>query len=202
MTCEKYLHKAEQQRATWLQHITLPMYHVIGKPQLAKPYEFDDDNRMLYVKCADDYNSLPKKVIRAYEAILREKPVVDYIFKTDDDQQLIRPNFFENLIKILELRHADYGGQVINVDKPYISQYYRKHPELPHNLKIMKTKYCSGRFYLLSKRAIEKLVEQMPVIDCEYLEDYAIGYHLLKNGDNTLTVINIDTTKNFEDNCE
>lgn len=198
MTCEKYTHKAQLQRETWLKTIDIPFYHVIGIPTLKTEYEIDATNRMLYVKCNDDYNSLPKKVIRSYVAIIRENPSINYIFKTDDDQNLLRGDFFEKLIKVLHLKKADYGGQLINVDKPYISQYYRRHPELPHDLKVMPTKYCSGRFYFLSYNSLNALLNCRSAIECEYLEDYAIGYNLLQ-ANKHLILMNIDTNKNFED---
>ena len=40
------------------------------------------------------------------------------------------------------------------------------------------TKYCSGRFYILSKDAISSLLKKRHYIEKEYLEDYAIGRHL------------------------
>ena len=71
-----------------------------------------------------------------------------------------------------------YAGQIINVDKPYLSQYHNIHPELPENLPILETKYCSGRFYVLSDLAIQQLISKKAQISKEYLEDYAIGYYL------------------------
>ena len=49
---------------------------------------------------------------------------------------------------------------------------------MPANLPIFKTKYCSGRFYFLSDKAVEYLISKRHLIEKEYLEDYAIGYYL------------------------
>ena len=71
MNCKKYVNKALQQKNTWLPIIPsyLKYYHVIGDETLDTSYTFDDDNHILWLKVADDYNSLPTKVITAYEAI-------------------------------------------------------------------------------------------------------------------------------------
>ena len=71
-----------------------------------------------------------------------------------------------------------YAGEIINVNKPYLSQYFKIHPELPEYLPVLQTQYCSGRFYLLSDLAIQQLISKKELIGKEYLEDYAIGYHL------------------------
>ena len=71
MNCKKYLKKAKIQQMTWLPKIPdyLQYYHVIGEPDLDTRYKFDNENNILWIKVEDDYNSLQKKVIRAYEAV-------------------------------------------------------------------------------------------------------------------------------------
>jgi len=188
--CVKYRYKALKQQETWLKELPglqnkLIYYHVIGDPKLeTEPgYLFDEDQRILWLRVDDDYNSLPKKVINAYSAVSK---VYDfkYIFKTDDDQILRPVKFFDTLITVLNSRHTDiskrihYGGHVINVKEPYKSEYYRLHPELPQDLIVQKTQYCSGRFYLLSNMAVIGLLIKKDDICNEFLEDYAIGYHM------------------------
>ena len=181
MNCKKYMKKALFQKRTWLKTIPsyLKYYHVIGDESLESNYKFDDENNILWVKVADDYNSLPNKVITAYEAIY-DTFNFKYLFKTDDDQILVKPQIFEvikNLItKIVPPPH--YGGYVVDVKQPYLSQYNRIHPELPSHLPLYVTKYCSGRFYFLSRSAISNLINKRENIIKEYLEDYAIGFNL------------------------
>ena len=182
MNCKKYQNKAKFQKMTWLQHIPsyLRYYHVIGDPDLQDAkYKFDDENSVLWVKVEDDYNSLPKKVIAAYKAVY-ETFDFKYVFKTDDDQILVNPKFFNTLVGFItkKSRKSHYGGFIVDVQKPHISEYYKIHPELPTNLPIYVTKYCSGRFYFLSKQAIIYLLTKRELIEREYLEDYAIGFHL------------------------
>ena len=181
MNCKKYMKKALFQKRTWLPLIPdyIKYYHVIGDEGLDSDFQFDDENKILWVKTPDDYNSLPKKVIASYKAV-SETFEFKYLFKTDDDQILVNNKFFD-IIKMLitsKKPKTHYGGYIVDVPKPYLSQYYRLHPELPTYLPILQTKYCSGRFYFLSNEAIVNLLSKREAIEKEYLEDYAIGLNL------------------------
>jgi hypothetical protein len=96
MNCKKYVKKALFQKRTWLKTIPdyLLYYHVIGDETLETNYKFDNENNIIWVKVADDYNSLPNKVISAYEAVY-DTFNFKYLFKTDDDQILVKPQFFD-----------------------------------------------------------------------------------------------------------
>ena len=181
MNCQKYQKKAKFQKITWLPHIPayLRYYHVIGNPELECTYNFDDTNNILWVKVGDDYNSLPKKVIASYEAIY-ETYDFKYLFKTDDDQVLVNPKFFDMVTGLIsnKMPKRHYGGYIVDVPKPYLSEYHRIHPELPKQLPLYATKYCSGRFYFLSKSAITNLLSKRALVEKEFLEDYAIGFNL------------------------
>lgn len=181
MNCKKYASKALYQKKTWLPKIPfyLKYYHVIGDETIEELYKFDDENNMLYVKTLDDYNSLPSKVIAAFKAI-QETFEFKYLFKTDDDQILVKPSFFDiitNLIKTKQPK-THYGGFIVDVKTPYLSKYCLIHKELPTNIIVQKTKYCSGRFYFLSYEAVTNLLSKRENITKEFLEDYAIGYNL------------------------
>ena len=183
MNCYRYSDKADQQRDTWLK--TLPeqikYYHVLGDPNLVNDFYFDEKERKLIVKTPDDYNSLPKKVIAAYNAVFQTFEF-KYIFKTDDDQELVQPKFLDILMGLLSkakgTKMHHYGGHIVDVPQSYLSKYYKIHPELPEYLPVYATKYCSGRFYFLSYEATENLIKQREKIEHEYLEDYAIGFYL------------------------
>jgi hypothetical protein len=181
MNCKKYDKKALFQKHTWLKNIPsyLCYYHVIGDETLDTPYKFDDETQVLWIKTGDDYNSLPKKVILAYEAIYKTFNF-KYVFKTDDDQMLLKPHFFDTIKNLIVNMNPSphYGGYIINIKQPQLSQYYRIHPELPKELPLYVTKYCSGRFYFLSNIAIENLINKKESITKEYFEDYAIGFNL------------------------
>jgi hypothetical protein len=204
MNCVKYEYKAAKQRESWLKGLQIPYYHVLGNLELEANYRFDDQERILWVKTPDDYNSLPKKVLSAYAAVQHFFPDVQYIFKTDDDQMLQSNNpnkFFDNINKMLERRmqtaKIHYSGNIVDVPKAYLSQYYRIHPELPKELPVYVTKYCSGRFYILSMEAIAYLISKRELIFQEYLEDYAMGMHLHNKYKNP--ILHLDTDIFFKD---
>ena len=203
MNCEKYQWKADKQKDSWLPNISTSSYlhyfHVQGNPNLLSEYEFNHDQNRLFVKTKDDYNSLPKKVIASFKAIIEQYPNIKFIFKTDDDQMLTNPKFFQTITNLIKNKKpkTHYGGQKIVINTPYLSQYNRIHPELPNDLILYNTEYCSGRFYFLSKPAIQNLITKKKDIEKEYLEDYAIGFQLSQIYKENM--LDIDTTKFFKD---
>jgi hypothetical protein len=200
MNCKKYEKKALFQKKTWLKSIPnyLRYYHVIGDETLETDYVFHHDKNILIVKVADDYNSLPKKVIKSYKAV-NENFQFKYIFKTDDDQILVKPKFFDTITNLITnmIPPPHYGGYIVDVKQPYLSQYHRIHPELPKRLPLYITKYCSGRFYFLSNKAIQCLITKEESIMKEYLEDYAIGFYL--KDELKTNILNIGTNHFFTD---
>ena len=181
MNCKKYEKKALFQKKTWLPLVPhyIKYYHVIGDETINDEYLFDNDNKILWVKTGDDYNSLPKKVYASYKAVFETFKFM-YLFKTDDDQILVNPKFFDIITTLIKIKEPTphYGGYVVDVKYPYFSEYNKIHPELPSQLLVLPTKYCSGRFYFLSNEAIVDLLEKKQNIIKEYFEDYAIGYNL------------------------
>ena len=200
MNCKKYENKARIQKATWLKTIPpyLKYYHVIGDETMDSDFIFDDVKQVLWVKTPDDYNSLPKKVIQSYIAV-NSTFDYKYIFKTDDDQMLTNNNFFNTITKLITNKNptSHYGGYVVDVPFSYLSQYHIIHPELPKYLPVYATKYCNGRFYFLSKLAVEDLISKKVNIMNEYLEDYAIGFNLDERY--KIDILNIAINKIFTD---
>jgi hypothetical protein len=203
--CYRYRYKAQKQKDSWLSNLpsNLIYFHVLGEPNLVTDFKFIVEDNILLVKVDDDYNSLPKKVIRAYQAIIKTYEF-KYIFKTDDDQQVTNIKFFETIMSLFDKKYDDpdkkihYGGNIVDVKQTYQSQYYRIHAELPQNLLVKATKYCSGRFYFLSQEAVNVLVEEKKdLIESEFLEDYAIGYYL--SDLYKTNMLPLDTNKYFVD---
>jgi hypothetical protein len=199
MNCKKYLKKAEFQKMTWLPHIPtyIKYFHVIGDETLEIDYKFDNDNNILWIKVEDDYNSLPKKVIRSYKAI-NDTFNFKYLFKTDDDQILVNDKFLP-IVKAIttNTKKIHYGGYIVDVKQNYLSQYHKIHPELPKYLPILQTKYCTGRFYFLSKEALLNVISKQNLIEKEYLEDYAIGFNL--DPYYKITMVNLASNNYFID---
>jgi len=200
MNCKKYASKALYQKKTWLPLVPsyILYFHVIGDENLDVEYKFDELSKILWVKTLDDYNSLPKKVIAAYKAV-QETYNFQYLFKTDDDQILVKSAFFDIITKLITSKQpkTHYGGYIVDVKTPYISKYNLIHPELPNNIKVMKTKYCSGRFYFLSYEAVTDLIYKKEAIEKEFLEDYAVGYNL--NSFFKANMLSISTNNFFTD---
>ena len=82
-------------------------------------FDNDNNNNILYVKVADDYNSLPKKVIAAYDAVNKTFNF-KYLFKTDDDQILVNNKFFDMLCGLIQAKQPTphYGGYIDDVKQP------------------------------------------------------------------------------------
>lgn len=185
--CEKYRYKAQKQKETWLKELPchLKYYHVLSncksddQEQISETdYLFDNETNVLRVNAPDDYNSLPKKVFAAYKAI-HETFSYKYIFKTDDDQMLNNLRFFDMVIGLINRNGpVHYGGHIVSVPRPYVSKYWMVHSELPTDVVVQASDYCSGRFYLLSTQAVTYLLTKKEEICKEYFEDYAIGYNL------------------------
>lgn len=197
MSCQKYKHKALLQKQTWLKTLpdTIQWYHVIGNPDLSESY-INEEEHILYVNTKDDYVSLPKKVITSFEYISNKFTNLKYIFKTDDDQQLLIPDFFNTICNKLNHTIYHYGGFPVNVNT-HISKYYTVHKELPKHLILEKCVYCNGRFYFLSNSAIKDLVFKKPLIQHRIIEDHAIGRYLHPRF--KLKIVAFDTKKIFKD---
>ena len=182
LNCNAYKHKSNLQKETWLKTIpsSLPYYHVIGNIDLSTNFVFNEEERILYVKTPDDYNSLPQKVICAYEAFYKTYDF-KYIFKTDDDQELVNDYFLPTIMQTLLFKKFHYGGRIVNIQEDHISKYYIEHDCLPRNILMKKGYYCNGRFYFLSRESIMDLLTKKEYFYKEYFEDYAVGYYLNSN---------------------
>jgi hypothetical protein len=86
--------------------------------------------------------------------------------------------FFKTITQVIETTKSHYGGFIVEVQDPYLSSYHKIHKDLPSNIVVQATRYCSGRFYFLSAEAIADLISKREDISKEYFEDYAIGYYL------------------------
>ena len=183
MNCYKYQQKAQIQKASWLKDFpdNIYYYHVLGDIQKCNEenseYIFDNNQQILYVKTEDDYNSLPHKVISSFEAVHKEFNY-SYIFKTDDDQMLMDKSLLYKLPGYLnENTYHHYGGFIMKIEE-HNSQYYQVHNCLPQDIILKKCSYSNGRFYFLSREAVENLLPKKEEISTHYIEDHAIGYYL------------------------
>ena len=178
LNCLKNGHKRDRQRNTWLRDFPITKwYHIIGDPSLDSEYKLDQDQHILYVKCADDYLSLPSKTFLACKAVYYLFPSVTHILKTDDDMDC----HTDRLSTILDIvRPHEYGGGVI-VEKPEdeLSTYHYTQDGIEHNpLVCRKGLYCPGRFYFMNHMTIAKLLQHEPLFMCHGFEDNMVGHVL------------------------
>jgi hypothetical protein len=136
--------------------------------------ETKKENNILYVKCNDYYEKLPKKMILAFEWIYKNT-LYTHIYKVDDD-------FYNNINKIFL---CDYYG---NKEIKRINNKY--HFGKCENKKINKEEYmgtytnpyaAGGYGYILSRESIFILLNNKNYIINELYEDKAIGDVLFKN---------------------
>lgn len=186
LNCYKYRSKAIAQMNGWLSNMQkiypIPYYHILGDTTLPTPYVFNDEEHILYVKTKDDYPSLPHKVIAAQRA-LYERYNFKYLFKTDDDQILRYPIFIKQITDALLISSTQenpfhYGGKIVSLKYNSRSSYHLFHPELSPNIVLKKGIYATGRFYFLSREAVEDLLQKEQDILKEQIEDYSIGQYL------------------------
>ena len=197
LNCNKYRNKADFQKSTWIRSLNKDIlyFHVIGDPSIKNPV-FDYENHILYVSSKDDYCSLPDKVIKAIKAIDNTYNY-KYIFKTDDDQILVNSKFFNVVMTSINLKNYDYGGKNVKVNDHY-STYYTVHSELPKKLFLKACTYCNGRFYFLSKKIVNILLQHEEFISKQVIEDHTIGY-VIQEYANSPLITSIDSDKYLVD---
>lgn len=173
LNCEKYKHKSKVQKKLWVDNLKgIKYFYIRGDETICTDFKFDKDT--LYVKCKDNYTSLPTKIITALDAV-KKTFEYKYVFKTDDDQMLVNKNFFSDLIKDLEEEKYDYGGFVVDIKKHYTNY---KYDNVDKKVLLNDCSYVNGRFYFLSPRCVDYLLTKKNLFYDYIYEDYAIGYEL------------------------
>ncbi|NEO58610.1 MAG: tetratricopeptide repeat protein [Okeania sp. SIO3B5] len=180
LTCQKYQHKQQAIRDTWLHEVikhNIPYFFIIGKPSSRTYFEGD----ILYVDAPDSYEHLPRKVYKFFEFVYNQTSY-SHAFKIDDDCYLNVPAFLK-----CEFENFDYMGKIAgnndNLDRwwhlgkcndldigEYTGNYYGN--------------WANGAMgYFLSRNAMKSLVEYPNVehIALELYEDKMIGDILRKS---------------------
>ena len=122
---------------------------------LNQPVSADDD---LYFSSTDNSNN-GKTIIPTVDI---EKIKRDFPSKSDTN----KPEGYYNYNGTAN-PNAVIGYPIY---KSYHDSLYKIHPELPKQLPLYKTKYCSGRFYFLSREAVSHLIAKRESVCKEYLE--------------------------------
>lgn len=178
LNCQKYFHKRNIQRSTWLQNFTImPFFHIVGDPTLQTDFLFDNENHVITVNTPDDYISLPKKTYMAIKAIREHYPDIQYILKTDDDVTCHLPELLKNLEQIPQY---DYGGFVRKIHMNMWSQHHYHSSNDREEKLVLACEYCSGPFYFLSQRAMDCILTRKEDFWTYVYEDNVVGYVLEK----------------------
>jgi len=188
LNCKRYNRKRLVQRASWLQGIKIPWFHVIGDDTLTTEYLYDEKEKLLKVRCRDTYAELSRKTYLGIKAVAELFPSVEYVVKTDDD---MRCNI-ENLESAMTtMRGFDYGGQIISTVE-YVSTYHYPNVilEMRRPIHLNATLYCPGRMYFLSRKAMNYFLEHREFVYKQMFEDYAVGYVVSRMPDVKLCMLN------------
>ena len=131
----------------------------VGDETIEKTYEQND---VIYLKVADNYESLPIKVHTAMEWYIGNHDI-DYIFKTDDDIDI-------NFYKLYELFQNDISNKLLYcgnlaVFKPFIdtNHFGKCEDEHTNNNKILIDYYgfyVSGGGYFVSTYILKKCLKK------------------------------------------
>jgi hypothetical protein len=137
--------------------IMMPDKEISGimMPDISKAVE-DKENKVVYLPCPDNYESLPKKVYLMLKWVSTNYPEVEYIGKVDDDV-LFNMSKYVIYTKYNITRKYDYAGVVVKAKnktgKCHIGR--TEDPELGKTpIKFPDSIYCGGPAYFLSAKAI------------------------------------------------
>jgi len=140
------------------EHKDFILYYFVGVENLEYDYEVNEEEQTVYLRVADNYESLTDKVSKAMTFVDENfSNEVDGVFKTDDDIEI-------NLSKLTRCIENNkihkYFGLVNDVDE-HMSDYHNgkcQSQELNESKSIVpKCKYCSGGGYYVSIELIKKI---------------------------------------------
>ena len=127
---------------------------------------YDQNSKMLYLKCNDAYDGLPEKIIMMIDQVLNmpEFNHITHIIKIDDHDNYFTNENIKNLYNLNELHEYDYLGQKLNINyQNYMSNYhFGKVPSYSNWVnKLHDVSNCcyfdGGCSYILSRRAMKKI---------------------------------------------
>ena len=168
---------------------------VCANPKLESNFTYDD--RILTVKCYDNYESLPEKVVATYNALIECEPLKKYshfikidsdvnildILEYSNDNKIFINNYTGGIVHTLVARNWHFGK--VSIDSPWHDKLYNG-PVVPYA--------GGGKTYTLSRKSLKVIsktynFDNLYEIRSKYiLEDVMIGVLLHKH--------NIKPTKN------
>lgn len=175
LSCNKYSDRRDKQE---LSDSPFEYKYFVGKNN---DVNYLENENVILLDCDDNYESLPIKVKKMLEWILKNRPEVEYIFKTDDDIVFDFNKLKEQFINIKKEK-KDYCGHVVNLSKSQSYYHLNKCEDESLNkpIDMMSTTYCSGGGYFLSKKSTEIVINQIDKYK-NIFEDYSVGRTLNEN---------------------
>jgi hypothetical protein len=153
--------------------------YFIGNPENT---EVINHGNLVILPCGDNYEDLPVKTKLMLEWIIKHKPEIEYIFKTDDDINFDFIKLYENYTEI-KSKKINYSGNVIKTSG-YVSEYHFGKCSSDINNKtfyVDPSIYCSGGGYFLSKKSAQVVIETV-INEDTIFEDHFVGKSLNNNG--------------------
>lgn len=156
-------------------------YYFIGDMSLSENYKVDEENKIVYLKIPDNYESLSLKTYYAMKFISENYlDKISGIFKTDDDI-ILDVDKLSNCID--ENKEHKYFG-VKAFSGGYESNYhFGKCESIELNKTtsfIPKSNYCAGGGYYISKELITNILDNIEIFENVIFEDAAVGVAMNK----------------------
>ena len=181
ISCKRYEDRRTKQ-AEYLSKLTLNYRYFIGNKELKEAVE-DVENKIVYLPCEDNYESLPEKVHMMISWIYNNYPSVEYMIKMDDDVKILNYTLLYEFCKQFVLSKSHYAGSVVkSVGKSFHhagKSDTNKMDKIP--VKAPKTMFAQGPFYYLTRYAMKIAIEDMLKKNTIF-EDQSLGYCLKQRG--------------------
>jgi hypothetical protein len=190
-TCKKNINNTVKMYDRYLSNkilfdcIKLEPLILYGDPNISTAYELID-NKILVVKCNDDYISLSSKTLNMMSVVNSLFPNIIGCFKCDDDI-LINIDSIIHFIKTSKIFSINYAGTtcILHSKENNNSHLIKKLDQLSKDLQINTPNviYCGGPLYYLSKKALQ-IISDEPITDKllnMVYEDVIIGHILNKH---------------------
>jgi len=171
---------------------------IAGDPSLDKKWRLDGN--ILYLRCRDNWEHLPEKMIAAYSAIVQINEFKKYNHFLKLDRDSIITNSF-NAHRSSVVRGRDYIAQYLHTphrtragvyhlgriskDSPWYNKRYRE-------FRGIKSFNCTfglgGHSYILSRNAISKIrkfytIDNLHTVEKDHIyEDLMVGYLMMLSG--------------------
>lgn len=155
----------------------IEFYYFIGDPSIDSEFLIDEDQRIVYLKVPDNYESLTLKTSGILKfAHDKYGNTIKGVLKTDDDID-VDP---EKIVMMLEKNSdLDYYGLEVNIVNGYESIYHWGKCESDYwnstRVLVPSVRYCAGGGYYVKSELIPKIQQMSHIYESIVFEDVATG---------------------------